>query len=1047
MAVPPVTPTDTAPGLELLASAGHAWVAVSGSGTIVGWNRWAERVFGWPQEEVVGRPLSLLLTRDGDATEQALEEAAREPRLLVGRTMSLPARHRDGHEIDAEFTVALRDEDGVPTFHAFVRDVSEAKRFERFVAAQRAVSEALLSRVPADGLLREVMAALARSLQVDVGVLWTSSGPAPALEPERVVGPPASRAADLALLQAAAPDPVAAACETRCATFRHLDGGGGGSHSGVWIPVFAGEDVAAVIELLVNRRVPEVQGIALDILTAMGAHVGYALHQRQAEARLVAVSEQNQRILEATSDGVLGVDRDGRARFVNPSAARTLGLSEDEIIGRDLHSLLHTGADHGADECTLLAAVRGSTSLPLSDARYYAHGRALLVECACAPLGPPGTGAVLTFRDVTERRELEAARSRDLGFLQTLLDSMEEGVVACAADGTLTLFNRALQGFLGKPALPLGPQNWTETYNILDPSTLRPMPAAELPLSRALDGEVVSGAPVMIERTDGALRRLSVNARPLVNADGDRLGAVGTVRDITEQYEALQRMEEAERLAAVGIWEIDLDTREVFWSPGIYRILGLEPGSVEPSEDIWRERMHPDDRDVSYGRMERAVAAGQDGWHDRYRVVREDGQVRQVQSFGEMVRNSAGQIKRLRGSVQDYTERAEAEAALRRTEARARMTDRMESLGQLAGGVAHDFNNLLAVMISYSEFALEDLPADSPVRADVAEIRRAAERAADLTQRLLVFSRGEAVRAELVDLGKLVTELEPMLHRTLGENLEIVIETDDSLEPVSADGAQLEQMLLNLAINARDAMPDGGVLRITLGREEIEESGDDQLAPGSYARIDVTDTGVGMPPEVAAHVFEPFFTTKAKGRGTGLGLATAYGVVNEAGGAINVRSAPGAGSTFSVHLPMVDEEPAHERQGRSTPPEPARALTARVLVVEDDAMVRTATSRILARAGYSVTEAGNGAEALAALGDLDGAVDLLVTDVVMPGLSGWDLHTRVSERWPHIPTLFMSGHTDDHVGRDALTGPGIEFIRKPFEASALLAVVGEHIAR
>jgi PAS domain S-box-containing protein len=641
--------------------------------------------------------------------------------------------------------------------------------------------------------------------------------------------------------------------------------------------------------------------------------------------------------------------------------------------------------------------------------------------------------AMLQHREVMDHHALAL---RDLNFLTTLLDNTEEGVVACDETGHITLFNRAMRDLLGRPDTPIALDDRPRHFGLGEPSTGEPLVAARMPLVRALAGEIVRSEEVLVTDPSDRTRILTVNARQLVAPDGTILGAVGVAHDVTELRTTLERMEEAERLACVGTWEVDIKTRDVFWSAGLYRLFGLEPGSVEPSEEAWRAAVHPADADAALRRVMAAVEGGEQVWEDDYRVVLPDGSVRTVHITAASALHPDGSLRSVRGTAQDTTVSAEAET-------RAGEIDRMEALGQLAGGIAHDFNNLLAVILSYTEFALEDLPASSSTRPDIEEVRRAAERAADLTRRLLVFSHREVVHPELVDMGGLLKGLEPLLVRTLGEQLEIRVEVAAAIEPVNADPGELEQMLLNLALNARDAMPDGGVLSITVDGTDIG-LGADPLVAGRFLRIRVSDTGVGMSPEVASHVFEPFFTTKPKGRGTGLGLSTVYGAVSEMKGSISVRSSPGIGSTFTVLMPVANSQtaprsPKLAAAARAHAPEARPAK--RVLLVEDDDAVRRATSRILRREGCRVLEAASGEQALKILAECGGMVDLLLTDVVMPGMSGWEMHTQVIGHWPGIPAIFMSGYTDDVVGREAIAAGGFDFIAKPFAANELLALV------
>jgi signal transduction histidine kinase/CheY-like chemotaxis protein len=376
----------------------------------------------------------------------------------------------------------------------------------------------------------------------------------------------------------------------------------------------------------------------------------------------------------------------------------------------------------------------------------------------------------------------------------------------------------------------------------------------------------------------------------------------------------------------------------------------------------------------------------------------------------------------------------------RQLEAQLRQAQRLESVGQLAGGVAHDFNNLLSVIRGYANFLEDALPHDSPLRDDAGEISKAAERAARLTNQLLVFSRRDVVRSRVLDLGELLTGMTTLLERTVGRTVALHTEVASGLWRVEVDPSQIEQVLMNLAVNARDAMTGGGRLELQLENVELDdqEARSRAVESGRYVRLRVCDSGPGMPLEVAERAFEPFFTTKPKGQGTGLGLATVYGIVTQADGSVTISSSPGGGATLEVLLPATGAElEADVEGGAERPPvasEPARGET--ILVVEDDDAVRRLTRRILARAGYTVIEAPGAAAALAAWQAHDGEIDLLLTDVVMPDVSGKELADRLG-----VEPLFMSGYTADMVLRLGVDAEEPRLVHKPFEAQTLLSAV------
>jgi len=362
----------------------------------------------------------------------------------------------------------------------------------------------------------------------------------------------------------------------------------------------------------------------------------------------------------------------------------------------------------------------------------------------------------------------------------------------------------------------------------------------------------------------------------------------------------------------------------------------------------------------------------------------------------------------------------------KRLEAQLRQSQRLESVGQLAGGIAHDFNNFLSVIRGYARFLVEGLGDEDPHRSDAVEIEKAAERASRLTSQLLIFSRNEVVQRRVLDVAEVLTGLTSLLDRTLGENVRLMTDVERPLRRVEADATQIEQVLVNLAVNARDAMPSGGELRVELANVAEGPNG----APA--VRLRVRDTGTGMNQDVVERAFEPFYTTKPKGEGTGLGLATVYGIVTQTGGTIEIDSTPGGGTTIEVLLPAT-EAPVPEQ---AEPGDAADGATEgeTILVVEDEAAVRRLTCRILKREGYTVLEAPDGRHAIDTWDAHPGEIDLLLTDVVMPGMSGKELAERLG-----IEPVFMSGYTDDVMLRHGMEG--LRLVQKPFDAQTLLGAV------
>ena len=409
-------------------------------------------------------------------------------------------------------------------------------------------------------------------------------------------------------------------------------------------------------------------------------------------------------------------------------------------------------------------------------------------------------------------------------------------------------------------------------------------------------------------------------------------------------------------------------------------------------------------------------------------------------------------------AVRDVTARLEAQverqrlktqAERNRLERQLQQSQRLESLGELAGGVAHDFNNLLGVISNYAAFVAEEMkrpPGHKPSESaldDIEQVQLAAERATRLTHQLLAFARREVVQPRVLNLNEVVARVMQLLRRTLGEHIEVITDLDSGVDPVLADPGQIEQILVNLAVNARDVMPGGGKLTIETSSVTVDEvyaATHANLSMGRYVALKVSDNGPGMPPDVAERAFEPFFTTKAKGEGSGLGLATIYGIVTQAGGNVRIYSEIQLGTTVTVLLPVTDQRPpAAERQAGK----PERGSDELVLVVEDEPAMREVTRRILTRNGYQVIAAANGQEAIEAVTACEEPIAALVTDVIMPGMQGKEVAARISEMRPGIAVLYMSGYTQGLLSAQGILESGINLVEKPFNEAALLQKVSE----
>jgi len=408
------------------------------------------------------------------------------------------------------------------------------------------------------------------------------------------------------------------------------------------------------------------------------------------------------------------------------------------------------------------------------------------------------------------------------------------------------------------------------------------------------------------------------------------------------------------------------------------------------------------------------------------------------------VRNADGSTRYIEGFVHDITDRRESEEEKRRLLEQLVQSQKMEAVGQLAGGIAHDFNNLLTAITGYSELLLGELPPEDLRRSHAEEIRKAGERAASLTQQLLAFSRRQVLEPKILDVNTVVSDIERMLRRLIGEHIELKTRKEADLWRVRADPGQIEQAILNLVINARDAMPNGGTLAIETNNTHLDEgfaSSHVPTHPGEYVEVAITDTGSGITEEVMARLFEPFFTTKEVGKGTGLGLSTTYGIVKQSGGYLWCESEVGRGTTFRVYLPRVDE-PVTQPEPRPAQP-PIHPGDETILLVEDEPEVRSLVQRILKTQGYTVVTAANPDEAIAVAREFKGTIQVMVTDVVMPGMSGLQLAARLMPMRPNMRVLFVSGYTHDAIGHHGVLDPGTAFLQKPFTPNALARKVRE----
>jgi two-component system, cell cycle sensor histidine kinase and response regulator CckA len=656
---------------------------------------------------------------------------------------------------------------------------------------------------------------------------------------------------------------------------------------------------------------------------------------------------------------------------------------------------------------------------------------------------PSAVGRALqekTTRDERERAMQSLRESEER--VRLLLDSTAEGIYGVDLEGECSFCNAAGLRMLGyrEPRELLGKNMHVLIHHSKQDGT--PYPESECRFFQSVrQGKSVHVNEEILWRADGTSFPSECLAHPIYR-DGELVGSVVAFFDITERKQAEQDLRRSEarvrRLVEsniIGISIGDLNGKLIDANGAFLSLVGYTREDLLAGQMRWNTMTPPEFSDSDQHAVEQLRKTGVAvPWEKQF--FRKDGSRISVLVGVATLVAVEGDVECV-SFVLDISERKQLEQQLRQAQ-------KMEAIGQLAGGVAHDFNNLLSVIIGYSEVLLDRAGQDGKMRSQCEEIKKAGDRAASLTRQLLAFSRQQVLAPRVLNLNTVVVETEKMLRRLIGEDIELRTTLDPTLGSVKADPGQIEQVIMNLAVNARDAMPDGGKLVIETSNAELDDKYAFQHPPfhvGRYVLLAVTDTGIGMDAETKTHIFEPFFTTKELGKGTGLGLSTVYGVVKQSGGYIWVYSELGHGSVFKIYLPRVDEPVQQSR-----PTESAPGLfhgTETVLLVEDEDSVRTLTRSLLEEGGYTVIEASSGPHALEVAGRYSGHIHLLLTDVVMPGMNGRVLAQKLTAVQPKLKVLYVSGYTGSLSIHGELLDVGAPLVQKPFSRATLLRKLRE----
>jgi len=752
-----------------------------------------------------------------------------------------------------------------------------------------------------------------------------------------------------------------------------------------------------------------------------------ALHLAEDESHLLG--ERLESTLASIADGFLALDRNGVCTYANDGALALLDIARADLVGRRMWDAYPSspGADYRRE---------WDLALDTQTARVLKHRSKRTGRWLEVSLYPWPDGLSAHFRDVTAREEAAVMRDdyeRQLQAQALLLHTAHDAMVACDLNGVVTYWNPGAERMYG----------WSSAEAVG-----RPLTALIRREEQDLDSEVVSqmrqsggwSGRLWHSHRDGRRIAVEVSTSLVRDADGGITAAFAVMTDVSARVELEDRLNDALDVGGMAAWEYDIRTDRVWRQRQFDRLFGYlvddddDDGphrSADDETDTWTRarflaHVLPEDLDVVLSGERGALPSGR--FRNEFRVRWPDGSIHWLAARGGLLLDDRGQAERARGTLLDITDRKRLEDERMVLEQQLGQARKMEAVGRLAGGVAHDFNNLLTVINGYTELAIHRTH-DTILRDQLGSVALAGARAADLTQQLLALSRRQQVSLRPIDLNAVVADAQRLLTRLIGGDIEVLTGLSAEIGPVLGDEGQLSQVLLNLAVNARDAMPSGGTLTIETARV-TETAGSDPGGTG-FVRLSVSDTGRGMDADTLARVFEPFFTTKPTGQGTGLGLSTVYGVVEQSGGRIDVRSRPGEGTVFDVYLPSAGA-PADDDGAAEVVRTADRS--AHVLLVEDDPAVRSLVADMLQMLGYRATVVDGPVAALATVLD---DVDIVLTDVLMPAMNGRELASRLRERprgdgYGELQIIYMSGFASTVISEQFPLEERQGFLQKPF---------------
>ena len=757
--------------------------------------------------------------------------------------------------------------------------------------------------------------------------------------------------------------------------------------------------------------------------------------RKEAEDALAKERNLLRTFIDNVPDNIYVKDTEGHYLMDNAAHQRFLGIaSEKEVLGKTVFDFFprELAARYDADDRTVIQT--GQPIINKEEPIVNKAGqrrRLLTTKIPLRNVDGAITGLTCISRDISDHKEMEENVRTSRDYARNMIDSSIDMIISVDGERKITEFNKTAEKTFGYSREEI----LGKSVDVLYADPQEGIQAHQTTIKK---GECI--VEIHNKSRDGRIFPCLLSSSILRDSRGETVGVMGISQDISDRRKMEETLRETSHTlqglvqsSPLAIIVIDSKGHVKSWNKSAERIFGWKETEVVG---------HPlpyvpeDQRDKSRAMIESTFNGGMQTGVE-LRRLKKDGSLIDVALWTAPLKNTRGEIVALVGMFADITERKRMEEAVLQAQ-------KIESLGMLAGGVAHDFNNIIGAVMGYSDLILRKLSSDDPIRSKVEAIRSASQKAAQITRQLLAFGRRQLLQPKVVDLNRHIHEMVEMSQRLIGENIEVTMISSEGDALIKVDPNYLDQVIMNLVVNARDAMPDGGKLTLQAAKVELDAEYAAQHAnvlPGPYVMLSVKDTGHGMTPEVRARIFEPFFTTKDPGKGTGLGLSTVFGIVRQSGGHFDVQSKPGDGSTFTLYFPQ-SFEPLEEVIDRKTTPEAPRGSET-ILLVEDEEIVRKMAREILAGQGYTVLEARNGDEALKTVHQSSKPIHLLFTDIVLPGMSGVDLADHIHALSPKTKVLFTSGHAERSTFHFGLLDPAIKFLIKPYDVFTLAMKIRE----